>query len=217
MNQLDITSIFYENVAGRKPNRKEIFLADGTIEYLRDNGLSDKEILSLAEEMDAITPENLPPEAWDKSLTRAGVFYFHHELRLVAPPPIVSIDGKRKKEPFYLEMRCRYTAKDLLEYFYKKNHTDPALRNEKRDTGAVEYLRSRYSRVDQVDWLDLVLTMIDYASRSERPAVSLMDIQSFEAEALKNLKALAAEAHKDRADHIIWRGWSRWHTLNSEA
>lgn len=219
MRQIDLTSMFFENVVGRAPDKEApIIITEGTIEYLKDNGFSNGEILKLFKSykgQSCMAPENLPESIWEGSLTRPDVFYFHRALQLVSKPATVNIDGNRIQEPFYMEMRCRFTMDDLLDYFYKTLQIDKGLKDNKRDKGQMEYLLNKYKDINGMDALDFILILIDYAKGSSKQTFSIFDIQENEAEAYTNMQAMVREAHKDCADRIYWRGHSRCHSLNS--
>lgn len=220
MRQLDLTSMFFENIVGKIPDTEEpIIITQGTIEYLQANGFSNAQILKLFKaykNQPYMAPEKLPDTIWEGSLTRPDTFYFHRALQLVSPPATVDIDGNRHQEPFFIEMRCRFSLKDLLNYYYDTLHIDIGIRDARRDAGQMEYLLNKYRNLDCMTALDFILVLVDYAKNSDKEIFSVFDIQDNEAEAYKNMQAMIREAHKDCADRIYWRGYSRCRSLNLE-
>ncbi len=97
------------------------------------------------------------PKDTSKNLIKAGVFYYHPQLRNTPPLPRVinKEDGTEEWhiEPFYIEIKDTYSINDLHKYFTDKMNTES--NNLKRDIGALKYLVDTYG-------LDEVLFTIEY-------------------------------------------------------
>lgn len=101
-----------------------------------------------------IFQNKIPPN----NLMKADLFYYHQELRQVPPAPklVRGEDGyfHRIEEPFYLEMKKRFTMEELLAYWYKKTGIAPNDNVRKQDEGKFKYLLQFYD-------LDELLFSID--------------------------------------------------------
>lgn len=206
--------LFYAGVCGCRPRKQEyLTITRGTLEYLMENEISEKEIFESFKEYPAgslyMDPEKLPESLWEGSLTKKDSFYYHRNLRFTSKPATVNIDGERKQEPYYLEMRIRYPMDALLRYFYSVCHIDDALQNPKRDAGSFRFLLERYEKLDYIEALDFVLALIDQTVEGIYPITAVLKLSDNEAEVNQRLKALTAEARKDRANRIVWRGYAR--------
>lgn len=100
------------------------------------------------------------------NLIEPDVFYYHNILRNVSGPTRIKRDpetGKliRYSEPFYLEIKKRFTLKDLLDYWYKQMEIIPNEHIVRQDEGKFKYLLSNYT-------LDEILFAIDVAKAIRR-------------------------------------------------
>lgn len=117
-------------------------------------------IYHIGEIMDKKEPPN--------NLLESDVFYYHGELRNMSQPPKITKDphtGKfiRQSEPFYLEMKARYTMQELLNYWYTQQGIKPTEHMIRQDEGKFKYILGNYT-------LDEVLFTIDASNvlRKER-------------------------------------------------
>lgn len=117
-------------------------------------------IYHIGEIMDKKEPPN--------NLLEPDVFYYHGELRNMSQPPKIVKDphtGKfvRQSEPFYLEMKTRYTMQELLNYWYTQQGITPNEHMIRQDEGKFKYILGNYT-------LDEVLFTIDASNvlRKER-------------------------------------------------
>lgn len=116
--------------------------------------------------IDEIMAKQEPPN----NLMQPDIFYYHNSLREVSMPTRIVKDPEtgqlvRKSEPFYLEMKKRFSMQDLLNYWYSQmgiTSTDHMVR---QDEGKFKYILGNYT-------LDEVLFAID-ASRAIRKEKSL--------------------------------------------
>jgi hypothetical protein len=89
-------------------------------------------------------------------------FYYHNELRITTPPPVVDFDYNtgeliRTVEDYYLEMKASYTIDELANYFLSKVGLCPGeAMTKNRIIGALQWLANNYD-------IDLILFMIDIA------------------------------------------------------
>lgn len=208
---MDYVEFFYTNNVGRYPftTEKEADITKGTIEYLKDCGFTHREILLTIIDYDRgsyMHPEFLPETLWENSLIRKGHFYYHHALRLVSKPPTFDPSTGTEKVPdFYLEMKIRFTMEDLIAYFYNTLGIDLSLKDIKRDAGSFKFLLQKYEKLDFIESLDFVLSLIDFAKHANDEILSILDIARNEAEVYKKLKCHTAEAKHSRADMVTWR------------
>ena len=88
-------------------------------------------------------------------------FYFHQHLQLSPPPPMVvqlpdgSFETSYDSEPFYLEIKPRFTIDDLLSYFYHRMGINES-HTTNRDKGALSHLLKSFD-------VDFILHLIDEA------------------------------------------------------
>lgn len=108
-------------------------------------------------------------------------------------------------EPYFLEMKIRYTMQDLIAYFYSKLHIDLELKDDKRDAARLEALLKKYNRLSFIESLDFVLALIDYAAYAGTRIMNVFDIEKNESEVYELLKRKAAEASFQGKNRIIWR------------
>ena len=145
-------------------------------------------------------------------------FYFHRKLRVTAKAPTVIIndDGLQSisVEPFFLEMIKVFTYDDLLVYFYDVHEIDKLSRKEKRDIAAVKYIVEQYKDGNlSVNWLDLVLYMIDVSRRiileeDKRPIINILHIQDYGQDALDLLEDKMNYERVNGVDRIVPRASS---------
>ena len=207
---MDFCNFFYQNLIGHEPDdSKQVRKTKMTIQFLLDSGIPEEEIFGILmnseiPEDGALLPEHLPTSVWSGLIER-GKFYFHKSLQLTSPPPQFSVaTGKTTVYPFYLEIRSRYSEKDLLEYCYRKSNIPDELRDEAKDGGFLRYLLNKYKRIEFVEPLDFVLALMDHSTEI-RPVIQMTDITNYEAEVLETVKRWKQEAHAKQRDRIVWR------------
>lgn len=117
-------------------------------------------IYHIGEIMDKKEPPN--------NLLEPDVFYYHSELRNMSQPPRITKDPEtgrmvRHSEPFYLEMKQRYSMQELMDYWYKQQDITPNEHMLRQDEGKFKYILGNYT-------LDEVLFSIDVSNilRKER-------------------------------------------------
>lgn len=184
-------------------------ITKATIMHLIDNGYDFKDILNIIRNSDikeCFAPECLPDVLWENSLIKRNTYYYHSSLHITSKPPKWNPETMQvESEPFFMEMKIKYTMQDLLSYFYTKCMIDIDLRDEKRDSGAFEFLFTRYSKITEVETLDFILLLIDEAAHSEAIINTPLKLQEFDFEVLSNCKKFTAEAKYNKANKIVWR------------
>ncbi len=205
---------FYANSVGTYPGDedKRVKITERTIQYMLDSGIPSEEIYSVLQNIsgkDCLYPTELPDSLWEGSLTCKNQFYFHRQLQLISKAPTYNIHtGKTITYPFYKEMKIRYSAANLIEYFYYSANIDSRFMqaNQKQNIGAVKYLLNKYNNISStgVQTLDIILYAIDYISESDFTR-SLLDIDKYIPDAVSYLDKTKRAARLVGADQIIWR------------
>lgn len=185
-------------------------ITQATMMYLIDNGYDFKDILNILRNSnieDCFRPESLPDCLWENSLVKRDTYYYHSSLHITSKPPKWNPETlKVEYEPFFMEMRIRFTIDNLLDYYYKTCAIDVSLRNEKRDVGAFEHLLKTYTNVvEDVEGLDIVLMLIDEAATNQALLSNPLKLQEYEAEVILHCKKFAIEAKYNNANKIVWR------------
>lgn len=211
---MDLTNIFYREVIGIYPfptNREEA-ITRHTVEHLKESGIPESEILKMLptfKQKQVIMPTDFPDSLWKNSLTERNTYYCHHILQLFPPAPVIKNDGSFKEYPFYLEIRIRFTEKDLLKYFYDKAFNFQMIKDSKRDTAQLLYMLDRYNHIEEIQGLDLLLFMIDEAVYRHIIITEPFDIKTSEVEvfALNKLRGIINERRAKGYDKIKYRDY----------
>nr|DAK26737.1 MAG TPA: protein of unknown function (DUF4258) [Caudoviricetes sp.] len=211
---MDLTNIFYREVIGIYPfptNREEA-ITRHTVEHLKESGITESEILKMLPDFkrkQVIMPADLSDSLWKDSLIERDVYYCHHVLQLVPPVPVIKSSGAFKDYPFYLEIRIRFTEKDLLKYFYDKAFNFQMIKDSKRDTAQLLYMLNRYNHIEGIQGLDLLLFMIDEAVYRHIIITEPFDIKISEIEVftLNKLRGIINERHAKGYDKIKYRDY----------
>lgn len=155
---------YFQNILGYCPEEKEWLPTRSTIAYLLDNEFSGEKITKelARHNTPSIHPSDLSEALWKNSLLKKEHFYFHRELQIISPAPLLKKDGTIEYPEDFLEMRIVYTEKDILDYFY--NHIPYRSRmicDAKKDIKTIPYLINRFSLMENVEPVDLFLCLID--------------------------------------------------------
>lgn len=218
---IDYSEFYYINTLGYYPHNteREKLITQATIDYLFDSELSEKEVIKAIETSkpgDCLTPDKLPDWLWENSLVERNTYYYHHILHLLPPVPRFNPHTKiETKTAFYMEMRIRFTIDQLVDYFYTTSMISKDLVDRKRDSGSLNYLLSKYSKLGFVRPLDFILSLIDAVNADKNQiakVTNVLDITRYEAQVYENLKHTAAQAELSKANHIIWRA-EQWMDL----
>lgn len=143
------------------------------------------------------------------NLMNQDSFYYHNELRMTAPAPVVEIDEnegtyKRTVHPYFLEMKASYNIKDLYKYFLKHNSLYNNLDiNESLFIGGLKWLVERYS-------LETVLYMISVAndiisSNDSLYIRNILEVKDYIKEATDAYNKCVTQIRSTGDDHIVQR------------
>lgn len=155
---------YFENVLGYCPDESIWLPTRASVRYMLDNDLPEQDIIVELKRhrTESIHPNDLSEKLWDKSLLQKGHFYFHKALQIVSPAPVLKKDGSVEYPDDYLEMRIRFTEEDILDYFYTHiARQDKDLCDPKKDIKTIAYLVKRFSNIENVEPVDLILCLID--------------------------------------------------------
>lgn len=163
-----------------------------TIAYLIDCGFNARDIISKIKNYDlaAININDLDDSFWDKSLIKKDKYYLHNLIRIVSPAPSYDILTDKEVVPsFYCEMKIRLTSEDVLKYFYSKvDEVGMLMADEKSDAKALAYLIKKYSNIDYVDPIDIILCSIDHQMKLKPETYRLISISDNNREVIERLQ-----------------------------
>ena len=205
---MDLVKEYYEDKFGCYPfeDAKYLTKTQLMIEYLQEAGLTFGEILDTIHKATAgeyLCPLDLQDELWENSLLKRDTFYFHKELKITSGMP--SLENGISQQ--YIEMKIKYTLQDLLAYYYKVAQTEEAFKDEKKDIGALQHILKQYEKLSEIEAVDFVLHLIDYAAAEED--ISTYDIfyinNKYRSECYNEIKTKAIMAKNLGYSRIIWR------------
>lgn len=157
--------ILSKNKIAYSPLDDRVIATANTIDYLFDCGFSFNEILEelYRHNEESITYSNLSDKLWKGSLIKRDAFYLHRSLRLVSPAPSYNIESDEEiSYPFYCEMKIRFTETDVLNFFKERlTETGRILQDDRADLAVLRNMMVKFSRIDYVEPLDLVLCAIE--------------------------------------------------------
>ena len=171
----------------------EFLKTANTLDYLLDSGFSSLDIIKETNKHngEVIEYDNLSDTLWKDSLIKKGAFYLHKELRLESPRPIYNPKtGEVTEFPYYIEMKIRYTEDDVLDYFVKKLKSSLVTSNDRHwDRRVLRELIKRFSNLDYVEALDVILCSIDRYLENNPDCYNLRDISVVTGEIVEELTA----------------------------
>lgn len=167
----------YEICYGVEPTEEELALLEIYNQRLIDNGYSEQDaqkiLLNNKLSLDKFEYEDSLIKTTDSSV------YFHYELQIHSKPGGFNpVTMEVITNPYYLEMKSRYTMSQLLEYYYNKLLVPIHFRDEKRDKGAFNHLISYY-RFDKINTVDFLLFVIDYIVAHEYKITNPLDLKNW--------------------------------------
>ena len=167
----------YELCYGVEPEERDLLLLEIKHQRLLDNGYSIQEANNILintklnidnyEHADSIINPEIDP------------VYKHHELQIHSKPG--GFDPATCtiiKSPYYLEMKCRYTMDNLLDYYYNKLIIPPLFRDTKRDIGAMNHLMSSF-KSPILNSVDFILFVIDYVASNEYKVTNPLELKNW--------------------------------------
>lgn len=167
---MDYVSFYNRNIVGYYPGDEASNITACTIEHLLDNHF-EKDLFQILLETgknESYRPEDIPDALWEGSLLERGVYYMHKELQIMPPPPKIDSTGKEIPSDFFVEMKIRYTVKDILDYFYAQLNVNEGFVNTRLHSRQLETIINKYKKFDDVNSLDIILTAIDWASEDNK-------------------------------------------------
>ena len=194
-NAAIVLAKYYYNRCGRdfSSDSPEFLKTANTLDYLLDSGFSSLDIMKEVNKYngEVIEYDNLSDALWKNSLIKKGAFYLHKELRLESPRPIYNPKtGEVTEFPYYLEMKIRYTEDDVLDYFVKKLKTSLVTSNDRHwDRRVLREFLKRFSNLDYVEALDVILCSIDRYLDNNPDCYNLRDISVVTGEIVEELTA----------------------------
>lgn len=202
------------NYAGRykfeKKNKRE--QTAKAIEYIKEclRGEKDKSILNdifnLFAEQGYINAKNIPHSVWKDTLIMPNRFYYHPELQIRNPLPVFDFEkGILQEHAYFLEIRKKYTMKNLLDYVYEKIGIEDFFHEEKKDIKSIEYLLNKYEKNKYVQSLDFVLYLVDMTADKNKRISKLLDIQEAELETADKIKQMITIAKIKGYNQVVWR------------
>ena len=167
----------YEICYGVEATEEQLALLDIYYQRLIDNGYSERD----AQKILLDNKLSLEGFEYEDSIinTIENSIYYHYELQIHSKPGgFDPVTMRVIKQPYYLEMKSRYTMDQLLEYYYNKLLVPIHFRDNKRDTGAFNHLISYY-RFDNIHTVDFLLFVIDYIAANEYKITNPLDLKNW--------------------------------------
>ena len=167
----------YEICFGTEPSDKVLSLLEIQYQRLIDNGYSEKDARNIMLDHKL----NIDDLEYEDSLiiTSDDSVYYHNELQIHSKPGYYDPEtGRVEKQPYYLEMKYRYTMDNLLEYYYNKLSIPIQFRNIKRDIGAFKHILNDY-KFNNMHTVDFILYIIDYAVANEIKISNPLDLKNW--------------------------------------
>ena len=147
-----------------------------------------------------ITEEDLPDELWNDSLLKRGSFYYHRQLQINSPLPTWE-----ESFPFYLEMKIRYTADDVLDYFAERANVRRDWMNREKELGSIRFLLKDYQKFSFMEPVDFLLHLIDYCIADGIELTTIYDLRVNEIKLAGYLEVDVANAVASGKNQIKWR------------
>lgn len=207
---------------GYSPAEEDYNKLYSTCLHLRDNNYTNAEILKIlldsnkdlpedcemtALEKTIVTGEQLPDYLWDNSLLEKGKYYYNNKLHICSKAPTWNPKTMQEEcEPFFMEMKIKFTIQDLLELFYKECRTPVELRVKSRDEGALQHLLNKYNKM-KAPGVDYLLLMIDLANKDNKLdfLTNPFELENYSKEAFIILEEIVEESTLNKSNVITWR------------
>lgn len=207
---------FYTLVSGVEPEEHHFNRTLATANYLKDNKYDKSEILKIfknivkEKEFDnlVIRGEDLPEYLWEDSLLEKDTFYYSDIFHIKSKPPSWDpVTFKEKCEPFYLEMKIKFTIENLLEYYYDKCRVPQGLRDDKKNAGALKHLIKKYNAFKNIPGIDYVVALINKTSNNvDKNFVSdVFEIEECNKEVIEEFESIYNQSYFEKTNNIVWR------------
>lgn len=205
---MNLIDFYYYNI-GEEPTNNEKTKTKKTLDYLKDNGYSDNEIIDIIKNIPnkiSLSPNDLPDMLWKDSLIIRDKFYYHSIFHIIPPAPYYDpVNDLIVSNKFYIEMKIKFTIRDLINYFYNNFPIDISLRNETKDDGAIRYLLNKYKKIDFIEPIDFILYLIDEAVEQKAILNNILELSNYENNTYEYLKNKTSNAIAEKKNIIIWR------------
>ena len=203
---------YYSLISGLEPELENFNRTISTAKYLKDNGFNNQEIFKIFKfiSKQKIEGEDLPKSLWNDSLLEKGVYYYHNEFHITSKPPTWNpVTFKEECEPFFMEMKIKYTIEDLRNRFYDKCKVPPGLREDKLVEGGLKHLLSKYNNLSAQS-IDYIMLMMDLADEDvDRELITnVFDLEKYSKQAFIMLEDIVQETQVNKSNKIIWRNES---------
>ena len=143
-----------------------------------DNGYTDEEARRILVEKNLDLSEM---EYTDSIInTNPDTVYRHEQLQIHSKPGNWNpITGEVTKQPYWLEMKDRYTMNQLLDYYYDKLNIIIEFRDIKRDTGAFNHLITTFKSLKGIEPVDFILFVIDNCSNNKCRITNPLELKNY--------------------------------------
>ena len=103
-------------------------------------------------------------------------------------------------------MKIRYTRQNLLDYFYNRlKSINRQLVDRKTDLKAIDFLMNKYSSLDYIEPLDVILCSIDNHLEQRDDTYRLIDITKTNLNIINQLMNEMMELESKDLRKIVWR------------
>lgn len=205
--ELKPTELYYK--LGGTLTKENVNKTNATVKYLKDNNMNDYDICMLILNIgikSCLTPNDLPNTLWEDSLLKRDTYYYHNTLQLVSAAPIWDPETNSiKSEDLYVEMLIKYTIDDLYKYYINKLQLSNDFLQETRDKGALKHLLSIYTKIEDIESIDIVLMLIDEASEDDSVITNPLQLQNYESNVITRCHKFLPQAKFNKSNQIIWR------------
>lgn len=203
---------YYSLISGIEPEVEDFNITMSTAMYLKDNGISNQDIFKIFKliSKQRIEGKDLPKSLWNDSLLEQGTFYYHNEFHITSKPPTWNpITFKEECEPFFMEMKIKYTMNDLIYRFYDKCRIASGLRDDRLVEGGLKHLLFKYNNL-KAPAIDYIMVMMDLANEDvdAEMMTNVFDIEKYFKNAFIILEDMVEEAIVNKNNIIIWRNKS---------
>ena len=198
--------IYLSRRLGYNPSEEDYNKLYSTCLYLKDNGFKEADILKILLDSNKYLPEDCEMTA----LLEKGKYYYNNRLHICSKAPTWNPKTMQEEcEPFFMEMKIKFTMQDLLELFYKECKTPVGLRVKTRDEGALQHLLNKYNNL-KAPGIDYVLSMIDMASKDNNLdfLTNPFELENYSKEVFVMLEEIVEESTLNKSNVITWRRYN---------
>lgn len=203
---------YFSLISGVEPEAEDFNRTLSTALYLKDNNYSNQDIFKMFRFISKkkIEGEDLPKSLWNDSLLEKGKFYFHNKFHIKSKAPTWNpVTFKEECEPFFIEMKIKYTLEDLRDRFYDKCRISLGLREDKLVEGGLKHLLLKYNNL-KAPAIDYIMVMIDLANEDVDGDIitSVFDLEKYFKSAFIILEEMVEEATVNKSNKVVWRNKS---------